>query len=236
MSSGGHTVNLVEQLPGVGSGIEPLVSALLIVGLIFFLSRVALRQLANRPEPLIPEKKLSLSLVFELIAELIVSLGDTAMGKRNRKYLPFVGSIFLYLFFLNLLGLVPGFSMPTDLVAFNLGVSLVVFVLYNYWGIRQVGVATYLKHLLGPVAFIAPLMFVVEVVSHIVRPVSLSLRLYGNMTGDHIVLKIFTDMTKFPIPIVFYCLGAFVCFMQAFVFTLLTMVYIRMAVEHEENH
>ena len=158
------------------------------------------------------------------------------MRSENRKYLPFVGTIFIYILFSNLLGLIPGFSMPTDSILFNLGIALVVFVLYNYWGIREVGAVAYFKHLLGPIWWIAPLLLVIEIISHIVRPISLSLRLFGNMTGDHIVLAVFTDLTKYVFPVIFYGLGTFVCLMQAFVFTLLTMIYIRFAVAHDEDH
>jgi len=89
---------------------------------------------------------------------------------------------------------------------------------------------------MGPVIFIAPLFFVLEIVSHCIRPITSSLRLFGNMLADHTVLGAFTDLTKVGVPVLFYGLGTFVCFFQAFVFTLLSMVYVSLAVAHEESH
>ena len=115
--------------------------------------------------------------------------------------------------------------------------ALVVFALYNYWGIKELGLKAYLHHLWGPVFAIGPMLFVIELISHCVRPVTLSLRLFGNMTGDHLALAIFSDLTQgtvaFFVPVAFYALGTIVCFIQAFVFSLLRMIYIRLAVAHE---
>jgi len=106
------------------------------------------------------------------------------------------------------------------------------FVVYNYFGFKQKG-AAYLKHFLGPIWWLAFLMLPLELVDNLIRPVSPSLRLFGNMTGDHLVLEIFTDLTKVVIPVLFYILGAFVSLVQAFVFTALCMVYIASAVAHD---
>jgi len=230
----GHGVNLFEVI--VGKDNETIATATAGAVLVVLLGIAAAKKLSRKQEPIIPDERLSLSTISELIAFFIFKLGDTVMGHHNRKYLPFVGCLFLYLFSLNMLGFIPGVSMPTDYVPFNFGVALVVFVLYNYWGIKEVGLIAYLKHLWGPIFAVGFLVFPIEIISHCIRPFSLSLRLYGNMTGDHIVLGIFTDLTKVLIPVIFYCLGTFVCFMQAFVFCLLTMIYIRLAVAHEESH
>lgn len=234
MSAGSHGVNFVEVL--VGQRHEGLVSAAFIAVVLIVVSILARSRLEQHPIPLIPDSKLTLRNFFELVAQFLVNLSDNVMGHENRKYLPFVGTVFVYLLAMNLFGLIPGLSSPTDSISLNLGVALTVFILYNFWGVREMGIISYLKHFWGPIWWIGPLLFVVEIISHLVRPLSLSLRLYGNMTGDHMVLSIFTDLTKFAIPVIFYGLGTFVCFMQAFVFTLLTMVYIRFAVAHEESH
>ncbi|MCB0345693.1 MAG: F0F1 ATP synthase subunit A [Bdellovibrionales bacterium] len=231
----GHGLVFLEKLAGAGTN-ETLASAVLVGGLITAAGLAANAALKKKENPIVPDSRLSLVNFFELMVGFLISLGDNVMGKENRKYLPFVGTIFIYILFSNLLGLIPGFSMPTDSILFNLGIALVVFVLYNYWGIREVGAVAYFKHLLGPIWWIAPLLLVIEIISHIVRPISLSLRLFGNMTGDHIVLAVFTDLTKYVFPVIFYGLGTFVCLMQAFVFTLLTMIYIRFAVAHDEDH
>lgn len=232
--SKGHGINFVELISGPEG--ESLASALLVVIVVATSGFIARKKLSSAANPLVPDSNLSMRNIFELLSLFILKLADTVMGENNRKYLPFLATLFTYLLSMNLLGLIPGFSMPTDSLTINLGIALTVFILYNTWGIREVGPVAYFKHLLGPIWLIAPLMLVIELISHVVRPLSLSLRLFGNMTGDHIVLSVFTDLTKFGVPVVFYGLGTFVCMMQAFVFTLLTMIYIRFAITHEEAH
>lgn len=223
----------------VGEDWEPLVSAVLVAGCVYAVGMSALGRMRKAKNSLVPEPRFTHRSFFELVAELLVWLGDTAMGKENRKYLPFCGTIFIYVLTTNLLGLVPGFVMPTHSFLFNFGMAAVVFFLYNAWGIKEVGPVAYLKHLCGPVWWIAPFLLPIEVISHFIRPLSLSLRLFGNMTGDHTVIGVFTEMTHgtpfFFIPVVFYLLGTVVSVIQAFVFTLLTMIYIGLAVAHEDH-
>lgn len=238
--AGGHGLNFVEAL--VGSDYETIGSALVATGLISVIVLVgksvvtkALAKSHTDSNALVPDSKLSCHAFLDVLISFLRSLSDSVMGRENRKHLPFVGSLFFFLFFMNLLGLIPGFSAPTDSLVFNLGVAAVVFLYYNFWGLKEVGLKNYLKHMWGPIWWAGFLLFPIELISHFVRPLSLSLRLFGNMTGDHIVLSVFTDLTKVIIPVIFYGLGTFVCFMQAFVFTLLTMVYIRFAVAHEHD-
>lgn len=233
-----HGVNFVELFSG--PEIESIASASLVIfGLVILtvMARSGLKATGSISD-LVPPDRFSATMLVDAVTQFVLNLGDSVMGKHNRKYIPFVCSIFLYVASLNLLGLLPGFSMPTDFVAFNMGIALVVFLLYNAWGIKEVGFVKYVKHFAGPVWWLAWLIFPVELLSNGVRPLSLSLRLYGNMMGDHTVLQIFTDLTKLLIPVVFYGLGTFVCLVQAFVFTLLTMIYIGAAVhqEHDEHH
>lgn len=198
-------------------------------------------------EPMVPDSKLSLRNFGELVAAFVLQLGDMVMGKHNRKYLPFVGTLFFYIIFLNLSGLIPGFHGPTggawpNSLLFNVGIVIVVFICYHIWGIRDVGIVNYCKHFFGgpdlakwPLIIIGAFVAVVEIISHLARCVSLSFRLYGNMTGDHAILNVFTELTGLVVPVIFYGMGTFVSFIQAFVFTLLTMVYIRFATEHEHE-
>ena len=110
------------------------------------------------------------------------------------------------------------------------------FLAFNYYGFKVQGIG-YLKHFAGPILWLAPLMFALELVGTLVRPVSLGLRLFGNLFGDHLVLEIFTGLTKVGVPVVFYMLGTLVSVIQAFVFTLLSMIYIALAVaHHDEEH
>ncbi len=230
-------INVVESL--VGYDWEPVASGLLAAGVCFAIYKLGLGAMNRAKEPLIPDEKMSFRNLSELLAEFIMGLGDGIMGKHNRKYLPFICTLFLYVLVMNLMGLVPGFSGPTDEIPrglmFNAGIALTVFFLYNFWGIKEVGFKNYLKHFLGPVPAIAPLLFLIEIISHMFRPLTLSVRLAGNMTADHTVLSTFIDLTKVVIPVIFYGLGTFVSFIQAFVFTMLTMLYIGLATAHEEH-
>jgi F-type H+-transporting ATPase subunit a len=130
---------------------------------------------------------------------------------------------------------VPGFYPPTENINTNLACALVVFVYYNYHGIKEQGIKKYLQHMAGPVIWLMPLIFCIELVSHAVRPVSLSVRLLGNIVGDHMVLGMFSGMVPLFLPIVFMGLAIFISVMQAFVFTLLSIVYIQMACVSEEH-
>jgi F-type H+-transporting ATPase subunit a len=231
----GHGFNFIAQV--VGNNAETIVTAALVAAIITAAGVAARNSMQASKENIIPDHRLTLRTTAELLAEFIRSLGDRVMGPENRKYQPFVASIFVYIFFSNLLGLIPGFSPPTDSVTFNLGMALTVFVLYNYWSIREIGIGGFFKHLWGPIWWLGPLLFPIEVISHGFRPFTLSLRLFANMLSDHIVLDVFTNLTKVGVPVIFYFMGAFVCFMQAFIFTMLTMIYIRLAVAHEhEEH
>jgi len=113
----------------------------------------------------------------------------------------------------------------------TLAFGILIFLMYNFYGFRAHG-AGYIRQFLGPVAFLAPLMLIIEIVSHVVRPVSLSLRLFMNITGDHMVMGVFTNLTHFVIPAVFIGLGIFVSFLQAFIFTVLSAIYIGLAESH----
>ena len=230
-----NTYNFINSAVG-GHELGGIVTGACVGGLLIAIGFVAVKNLKSATNPLLPDTSFSARNFIEVFLEGIVQLGDMVMGRDNRKYIPFVASLFLFLFLSNLVGLVPGFVMPTDNVKFNLGIALLVFILYNFWGMKEVGFLGYLKHMWGPIWWVGPLLFPIEIISHVVRPFSLSLRLYGNMTGDHLAVSVFTDLTKAGIPVIFYLLGTFVCLIQAFVFTLLTMVYIRLAVVHEDSH
>lgn len=154
------------------------------------------------------------------------------IGEEGRKFVPLFGALFFFLLFNNIVGLIPGMTPATDNLNTTLGLGLFAFLAYNYYGFKEHGIG-YLKQFLGPLLPLAPLMLIIELISHFVRPASLGLRLQGNMMGDHTVLGIFLDLVPYGLPVIFYCLGLFVCFMQAFVFTLLTMIYVSLAISHD---
>lgn len=223
----GGAVTVLEQLVGQH---EALAHGIVVAGGLTLMGRKAKLAIANSANPELPEERFSLKFVFESIASFVMGLGDSMMGKHNRKYLPFCAAIFTYIFFCNLIGLIPGFSAPTDSVPFNLGIAMVVFVMYNVWGIKEVGFKTYSQHFIGPVWWLAPLFIIIEPISHLARPLSLSLRLFGNMTADHAVLDVFLNLTKLVVPVLFYISGALICGLQAFIFMVLTMIYINLAI------
>jgi F-type H+-transporting ATPase subunit a len=164
--------------------------------------------------------------------EFVVSLSDSIIGVKGRKYVPLFGSLFIFILLANLLGLIPGFVPPTSFFLTNLALGLIVFIAYNYYGVRASGVH-YFKQFIGPMLLLSPLFVVIEVFSHLFRPMSLSIRLYGNMFGDHLVLEVFSGLTKLVIPVAFYILGTLVSVIQAAVFTILSVIYVAMAISHE---
>lgn len=195
----------------------------------------------------LPDERLTVRTFFELVLEFILGFMKNIMGSEGaQKWAWFISPIFLYIFFCNIMGVIPGFLPPTENINTNLAISVLVFFVYNIAGIRAQGAVNYFKHFLGPVWWLAWFMVIVETVSHLVRPASLAVRLFGNINGDHIVLSIFSAILpgesgfdvkalSFGIPIPFLGLGMFVSFMQAFVFSLLTTVYISMATSHESH-
>jgi len=222
--------------------------SLLVMAIILFvalLARMALSRVPDGRDGLVPDANLKPRNLMELYTEAILNMVRGVLGKEDGdRFFPLIAGIFLYIFVSNIMGVFPGFSPPTDHVNTNLGMALTVFLVYNIAGIRRQGIVNYVKHLMGPVLLLAPLMFVVEAIGHIVRPLSLSIRLYGNMSGDHLVLDIF--MNRLPefvgafmgwgLPVIFLGLGIFVSFIQAFVFSLLSTLYIALAVEHSDDH
>ena len=134
----------------------------------------------------------------------------------------------MFILCLNLSGLVPGFNPPTDQFNVTIAFALIIFLGTHFLGIRQHGVS-YIKQFLGPMPLLAPLMFPIELISHLVRPLSLSIRLFGNMTGDHKVVLIFSAILAVGLPIPFMGLGILVSVLQAFVFVLLSSIYFEMA-------
>jgi F-type H+-transporting ATPase subunit a len=188
--------------------------------------------LRKAKDPVVPEDRLSVRNVMEVLIEIVVGLSDSIIGKKGRKYVPLFGSLFLFILLANFLGLVPGFTPPTSSFFSNLGMGLIVFVAYHYFGVREHG-GRYFKQFMGPMLLLAPLFILIEFFSHVFRPISLSIRLFGNMFGDHLVLEIFSNLTKVVIPVAFYILGSLVSVIQAVVFTILSMIYVAMAISHE---
>jgi len=169
--------------------------------------------------------------VLEILVGTLGGFIDDIIGHGGRKYLPVVGTFGFLILLWNLIGLVPGFTPPTGRIVVTLSLGLCSFLAYNLVGLRASGLG-YLKHFLGPMPALAVLFLPIEMVSHIARPISLGIRLFGNIFGDHLVGSVFLGLCPFAVPVPFILLAIFVSFMQAFVFTLLSMIYIAGAVEH----
>ena len=234
---GEHGFNWLQLVPGLEHAPNHVVMAMIVAGLIVVLTAVAAAQLkramAAPDGGLIPPSKWTFRNFFEVVAESLYRLTESVLGHHEAPhYFPIIGSLFLFIFVSNMVGLIPGLLPPTDNLNTTLALGTFVFLYYNYVGLRVNGLA-YLKHFLGPVLWLAPLMLVIELASHVFRPLSLALRLRGNIMGDHVVLSIFSDLVPLVLPVVFYGLGIFVAFVQAFVFCLMTMVYISMSTAHD---
>ncbi len=158
------------------------------------------------------------------------------MGKEGERYLPVVGTIGLFIFFNNLAGLFPGFISPTSNLNVTVGAAIFVFLYYHYTGIKKHGIVKYIKHFAGPYPWLAPLFFPIEIISHFSRPLSLSVRLFGNIRGEDTVIIILAFLIPYIVPLPMMALAVFTSFVQALVFTLLAAVYIAGAVEEAEEH
>lgn len=175
--------------------------------------------------------------VMEAYLGGVISMGADVMGKEEaRKYLPLVATIGLLVGVANLVGVVPGFEAPTSSLNMTLGLALVVFVYYNFEGIRRNGVVKYFAHFMGPVWWLAWLMFPIEIVSHISRIISLSFRLFGNVKGDDMFLMVLLMLTPWIFPMIPFALLTFMALLQAFIFMMLTYVYLGGAVLISEDH
>jgi F-type H+-transporting ATPase subunit a len=225
--------NLFSLVPGIGEEYEHVVTySLVAVGLVGAGVSATASMKKQGAAAVIPDPKLSLRGLFEMITEFIQGFVDMVIGEHGRKYTPMFAAIFTFIFINNLVGVIPGMTPATEQINTTLAMGTFMFVTYNYLGFREHR-HHYLKHFLGPLLWLAPLMVIIELISHIVRPLSLGLRLANVMGGDHTVVGIFTDLVPLILPIPFYLLGMFVCFVQAFVFTLLSMVYIALATAHD---
>ncbi|MBI5299505.1 MAG: F0F1 ATP synthase subunit A [Deltaproteobacteria bacterium] len=222
---------------------------IVLAGLVgFFLILLALiahKRLRHTEQCLIPQGKATSSTIFEVIVEFVLTLMEGMLGDKAPKYFPLIGALFIYILTCNLIGLIPGLAPPTDNINTNAACALVVFIYFNYVGIKEQGFVSYFKHFFGPsfghVAFywlpfliaFHVLMFTVESISILVRPVSLTVRLFGNMTGDHLTLGFFSNLNPLWFVIIqfIYVLAALIVFLQAFVFSILSVIYISLATE-----
>ena len=226
----------VSIIPGLDRMYDHTATATLIAIAILVWALVARRQLVAASDPVVPDGTLTARNGLEMFVEGFTSMVEGILGHQGRKYVPLYGTFFLFILISNLSGLIPGVIPPTSNVNITLALGVTSFVMYNYYAFREHG-ASYLKHFLGPVWWLVFLMLPLELIDNFLRPLTLTLRLTMNMFADHLVLDIFTGLTKLIVPVVFLMLGTFVSLIQAFVFTLLSLVYVALAVGgHAEHH
>ncbi|MCG8554403.1 MAG: F0F1 ATP synthase subunit A [Proteobacteria bacterium] len=228
-------------LMGEPVSVAHVYGAVLIVLLLAVLALATSRSLkAAGPDRLVPEDRLTLRTFAELFVGTIYRFMADSMGPRAaRHFLPLIGTCAFFIFFSNSLGLIPGFLPPTNKLDTTLACALVIFCVTHVYGVKHHGLS-YFKHFLGPIvkwraAPLIVLMLFLETVSHLVRPLSLSVRLAANMDADHRVLDQFGELAPFLIPIPMLLLGALVVTVQTLVFCLLSTVYIAMAIEQGDH-
>ncbi len=188
---------------------------------------IALAFVASRAIKMIPEGSQNL---MEVVVSGVEGMVHDTMGPKGMSYFPMLATFALFILVSNLIALVPGFYPPTANLNTNFALALTVFVMTHVIGFKEHG-PSYLKHFMGPILALAPLIFIIEIIGHLARPLSLSLRLFGNMYGHEIVLMIFIALVPFLLPVPMMLMGVLIAFIQAFVFTLLAMIYIAGALE-----
>lgn len=209
-----------------------LVVALLMIGFALF----ARRSLQRIP------RGLSLQNVGEYIVENMNGFTTGIIGPGGEKYTPLVGTIFLYILLSNLWGLIPGFHSPTSNLSLTLALGMIVFIYVQYEGMRQNGVGGHVKHFMGPMPALAPLMFPIELISEIVKPFTLAIRLFGNIFGEDVIIIVLTGLALqltgnmvfglLPIQFPVLLLALLTAGVQALVFSMLTCIYISLVSHH----
>jgi len=201
------------------------VTELLVVAIIIILfAMLRARLSADKPG--------KLQLLFEQVYNFVGGQAHDAV-EHGDKYVPFFGTLFIFILFMNLIGIIPGLESPTMTPAVPAGLAITVFLYYNWMGFRAQGFGRYLAHFAGPMPWLAPLMVPIELISHFARPLSLTIRLFANMFAGEKVTMTFLSLTFLFAPAIFMGLHVFVAFLQAFIFMLLAMIYVGGAVAHE---
>jgi len=224
--------------------VQHVYAALFVLGLIALVSVITDTSIRDDKGNLVPKDKLSIRNFVEIVAGATYNMMKDVMGgeKPARYFLPLIGTCAFFILFSNALGLVPGFLPPTSNFNTTLACGLVIFLTTHIYGLKENGFG-HIKHFFGPWLGLPGLplnilMFLIEIISHIARPLSLGIRLMANMTADHLVLTIFLGLIPFvtPVPLPMYLLGTIVVIVQTLVFCLLSTVYIGLAIEKQEHH
>ncbi len=226
--------------------VQHIAAMLLVVLVMLMLALAARGGLQRSKEDFLPDANLSARNMVELLLEGLLSVMQFTMTREKAlKHVWLIGTLGLFILFSNLLGLIPGFLPPTENFNTTFACATMVFVYYNFYAFKNLGLG-HLAHMANPVGepwgwFLAPLFLPVEIISHFIRPLSLSMRLFCNIAGDHLVMAVFVGIFPLILPVPFVALGTFVALLQTFVFILLSCVYIgeveaNIAHHHEAHH
>jgi F-type H+-transporting ATPase subunit a len=221
--------------PVTGHHAEPVVASLFVAVLVIVLALMTRARITNLDEAVVPDATLSLRTFMEVFIGFFYDLMKDMMGpKRAKRYFPIIGTFALFIFFSNILGMIPGLLPPTASLDITAGCALVVFITFNYLGLKENGLG-YFKHMAGPVWWLAWLILPIELLSMCIRPVTLAVRLMLNMAVDHLLVTIALGMVALLLPVPILMLSTLVCVVQVLVFCLLASIYITLATEHEDH-
>ena len=216
-------------------GVQHVFGLALVLLLIILIGLITKAGLSNTQRALVPEDKLTVRTFVELFVGTTYKMMADIMGRKAAKFfLPLIGTCAFIILLSNFMGLIPGFTPPTDNLNTTVAMAMVIFFATHIFGVRENGL-NYLKHFFGPVLFLAPLFFVIEIIGALARPLSLSMRLMANMFADHQVLSQVGGLVKWIVPVAPMMLGSLVCVVQTLVFCILSTVYISMAVAHHDH-
>ena len=223
------------QIIGQGRVPEVVVGTWIVMGLLIIFGFFAGRALKGASDPVLSDENISARSISEVLVEWLDGfVRDVLEQHHYRRLVPFFGTLFLFILVANLFGLIPGMEPPTGNSDLTFALGTVAFVFYITLGVRAQGLIGFLKNdLVGPVWWLFFLMVPINIADNLFRPFSLGIRLYANMFADHTVLSIFTKLTYLVVPLAFYALGAIVCVIQAIIFVVLSMAYVRLATMHE---
>jgi F-type H+-transporting ATPase subunit a len=226
-------VNFIDLLSVRFDNLPPvLIGTWIVMALLLLFGFLARRSLAAAASPTLPDEGVTLRGVGEVVTEWLDGfVANVSELHGARKFVPFFGTIFMFILTANFLGMIPGMEPPTANTNLTFALGAICFFYYLYQGFHSQG-ASYLKSFLGPMLVLTPLMLPIEVADNLFRPFSLGVRLFANMFADHQVLGLFTSLTYLVFPLAFYALGFIVCIVQALVFTILAISYVRMASAH----
>jgi F-type H+-transporting ATPase subunit a len=222
--------NALTGIVGIAPAVRPWANFVTMQILVAAIIIVLFAMLRPRLSSVQPGK---LQHTFELIYDFLRDQSDEQVGHDGHKYVAYFGTIFIFILFSNLIGVIPGMEAPTMVPSVPAGCAIATFFYYNIVGVQANGIVKYLAHFAGPMPLLAPLMIPIELVSHLARPLSLTIRLFANMYAGEQVTMVFLKLTFLFVPAVFMGLHVFVSFLQAYIFMLLTMMYVAGAVSHE---